>query len=134
MNKISRIDNFTADSKSKYGLEAGGTSYMINKDFYIEVLSSYDIEKIGEPNILKPVWSRIKLINGDIISVTSSGAFLELKDFEGFLECRPESSSKEGEPSFDRFIKENISKIGKDMISSNPMTLEERKKLITSRI
>lgn len=134
MNRISKIDNFTSDFKSKYGLEAGGSSYVVKKDLYVEVISSYEIETIGEPNILKPIWSRIKLIKDDLLSVTSQGVFLELKDFEGFLECRPESSSKDGEPSFDKFDKESISKIGKDMISSNPMTFEERKKLITNRI
>jgi hypothetical protein len=134
MAKISKIDNFVKDFKSKYGLESEGTSYVVTKEFYVEVISSYKIEKIGEPPIVKPQWSKIKLEKNDIISVTSSGVFAEIKGFDGFLECKPERYSKEGEPSFDRFEKSNLSKIGKDMITSKPMTFEEREKLIITRI
>lgn len=134
MNKISKIDNFTRDFKSKYGLESEGSSYIVKNDFYVDVISSYEIEEIGNPPLVKPVWSRIKLINGDLISVTSQGVFVELKDFEGFIECRPETTSKEGEPSFDKFERAKLNKIGYDMIESKPMTFEERKKLIINRI
>ena len=72
-------------------------------------------------------------MQNDIISVTKSGCFTQLKDYDGFVECKPENLSKEGEPKFDRFPKEMLRKIGKDIINSKPMTFEERGKIIIAR-
>jgi len=134
MSKILKIDNFAKSNKSKYGLESGGTCYLVKSPFYLEVISSYEIESLGKPNKLKEVWSKVKVAPEDIISVTDSGCFLQLKDITGFVECRPEIFSKKGEPDFDTFPKESLTRIGMDMIDSNPMTFEERKKLIITRI
>lgn len=133
MSRILKIDNFEKDFEPKYGLDSGGSCYIIKKSFPLEVISSYDIEELEEPKKLKPVWSSIKCLEGDIISITKSGSFIQFKDYIGFIECRPENISKKGEPDFDRFPKDMIKKIGKNMIDSKPMTLEERAKLIIAR-
>jgi len=134
MRRIFKIDNFTKDSKSKYGLDSGGSCYIVTQPFHIEIISAYPIEVLGTPNKLKYEWNKIKLYNDDVISVTNSGCFVELKGYDGFIECRPERTSKEGEPSYDRFPIKSLEKIGKGMISSNPMSFEERKKVVITRV
>jgi hypothetical protein len=133
MPRILKIDNFEKDFKPEYGLDSDGSCYIVKSPFYIEIISSYEIEELGTPPKIKPVWSRIKLMQNDIISVTKSGCFAQLKDYDGFVECKPENLSGEGEPKFDRFPKEMLRKIGKDIINSKPMTFEERGKIIIAR-
>ncbi len=133
MPRILKIDNFEKEFKPEYGLDSEGSCYIVNSPFYVEIISTYETEELGTPAKVKPIWTRIKLLQNDIISSTKSGCFLQLKDYDGFIECRPERLSKEGEPSFDRFPKEMLRKIGKDIINSKPMDFEERRKLRISR-
>jgi hypothetical protein len=41
----------------------------------------------------------------------------------------PNDKTKPGEPSFDKFPQEDLKKIGKDLINSQSMGFEERKKI-----
>lgn len=136
MTKITKIDDFVSDFGSMYGLEAKGNCYLVNSDFYLEIISSYDEDKSIEGDIkyVTPFWSRIKVSDGDLISVTKNGCYLELKDFDGFVECRPEIESKDTEPKFDKFPNEYLDSIGKNILSSKPMSFEERKKVTMSRL
>ena len=133
MSRILKIDNFQKDFKTEYGLDSDGSCYIVKSPFYIEIISSYEIEELGKPAKVKPIWSKIKLLQNDVISSSVGGCFVQLKDYDGFIECRPENLSKEGEPKFDRFPKEMLRKIGKDVINSKPMSFEERNKLIIAR-
>lgn len=133
MPRILKIDKFTDSFKSSYGLETG-FCYLVKSPFYLEIISSYEIVEIGEAPSVKPVWSKIKAAPEDLLSVTNSGCFIELNDYNGFIECRPERTSKEGDPSFDSFPSNSLNKIGKDMIDCKPMAMEERKKVIIVRI
>jgi hypothetical protein len=133
MPRILKIDNFEKDFKPEYGLDADGSCYLVISSFYLEIISSYETEELGTPPKIKPVWTRIKLLQNDMISITKAGCFVQLKDYEGFVECMPENLSKEGEPKFDTFPKEMLRKIGKDIIDAKPMTFEERGKLIIAR-
>lgn len=134
MPRITKLDDFSKDSKSRYGLESGGSCYIVKDPFYLEIIELYKIEKIETPQTLKTQWSKIKTMEGDLISVTDSGCFIELVGYNGFVECRPEKIGKEGEPSFDSLPQGYLEKIGRDMIDSNPMTFDERGKVIMSRI
>lgn len=134
MPRILKLDKFAAVSKSNYGLESGGTCYVVKEPFYLEIIESYDIDKIEDPQTLKIKWSKIKTADGDLISVTDSGCFIELVEYNGFVEYRPENLKKEGVPSFDSMPVGSLKKIGKDMINSTPMPFDERGKVIMSRI
>lgn len=134
MPRILKIDNFTKEHKSNYGLDSGGTCYMVKEPFYLEIIQSYDIDKIQVPQTLKMKWGKIKVSKGDIISVTDSGCFVELEGYNGFVECRPEKIEKSGEPSFSSLPGEYLKKLGKDMINSVPMSFEDRNKVIITRI
>lgn len=133
MSRILKIDNFENEFKPEYGLDSDGSCYLVKSTFTAEIISSYEIEEIAKPPKIKPIWSKIKLNENDVISVTKAGCFLQLNDYDGFVECRPENLSKEGQPKFDKFPKEMLRKIGKDIINSKPMTFEERTKLIVAR-
>lgn len=133
MPRILKIDNFQKDFKTEYGLDADGSCYIVKDSFYIEIISSYEIEELGKPQKVKPVWSKIKLMQNDVISSSIGGCFVQLKDYDGFIECRPENLSKEESPKFDAFPKELLRKIGKDVINCKPMSFEERAKLIIAR-
>jgi hypothetical protein len=135
MTRISKINDFVSDFESKYGLDAGGSCYIVKNDFYLEIISSYEDDKSieGPLKYINPVWSKIKVTEGDLISVTKNGCFIEIKEVEGFVECRPEPTSKEMEPKLDRFPDDYLEKIGNDIISSKPMSFEERKKIIITR-
>jgi|694.fasta_scaffold03069_29 hypothetical protein len=134
MPRILKIDNFEKDAKPKYGLGSDGTCYMVKETFYLEIAETYTVEEIGDPNLLKTKWAKIKTLEGDMISISNSMAFIELKGFTGFVECRPENKTKEGEPNFDALPPEYLEKIGKGLIGSNPMTFEERRKAVIARI
>ena len=117
MSSILKIDQFQKDFKSKYGLDADGSCYLIKSSFYLEIISSYESENKESNHIskVKPIWTRINTHDGDVISVTTSGCFIQLNDYTGFIECRPENISKEGEPKFDKFPDDMLKKIGKDI-------------------
>jgi len=134
MPRILNIDKFQKEFKTEYGLDSDGSCYIVKNPFYVEIVSSYEIEELGKPAKVKPVWTKIKLLQNDVISSSNGGCFVQLKDYDGFIECRPENLSKEGEPKFDRFSKEMLRKIGKDIINSKPMSFEKRSKLIVARI
>jgi len=134
MPRILKIDSFSKEFKSNYGLDSGGTCYMVKEPFYLEIIQSYDIDKIQTPQTLKMKWGRIKTTKGDLISVTDSGCFIELVGYNGFVECRPEKIEKGGTPSFSSLPGEYLKKIGKDLINSTPMSFDDRNKVIITRI
>lgn len=135
MPNILKIDQFQKDFKSKYGLDADGSCYLVKSPFYLEIISAYDREdkKSNHISKVKPVWTRINTQDGDVISVTASGCFIQLNDYTGFIECRPENLSNEEEPKFDKFPNDMLKKIGKDIIDSKPMSFEERSKITIAR-
>lgn len=134
MPRILDLDKFAAVSKSHYGLESGGTCYIVKNPFNLEIIESYDIDRVENPQTLKIKWAKIKTAQGDLISVTDSGCFIELQEYKGFVECRPENTNKGESPSFAAMPVGSLKKIGKDMINSLPMTFDERGKVIMSRI
>ena len=130
MARILKIDNFTKTSPSFYGLEGDGSCYMVTKPFSLDILVSYNTKgKIGDVNYLEPTWASFDCSKGDLITCNKNGCYIEPQKSESFVECRPNKKTKPGEPSFDRFPKENLKKEGKDLINSSPMDFAERKKI-----
>lgn len=134
MARILKLDKFSNNSKSMYGLEGDGACFIVKKPFYVEVLSFYNREAEGDIIKLTPSWTRIKLQNGDLISVTKEECYVELKDFEGFIPCRPENPASEETPSFSKFEIENLDRIGKNVMKSKPMPFDERKNVTVVRV
>ena len=136
MARIFKIDNFTENFPSFYGLEGDGTCYMVTKPFSLDILVSYKIKgKIGDINHLEPDWTEFECSEGDLITCNKNGCYIEPQKSEAFVECRPNKKTKPGEPSFDTFPKDNLKKEGKDLINSLSMDFKERKKItITSGI
>lgn len=134
MGNILKIDDFTKDSKSKYGLESGGTCYLVKEPFYLEAIIFYEKDESGGVHKLNPSWVRIKTQKDDLISVTNDGCYIELKDYDGYLECRPESISSKESPKFDRFSLKNLQKTGKNLLKCNPMIFDERKNVSITRV
>ena len=134
MGNILKIDNFSNEFKSKYGLESNGNCYIVKDPFYVEVITFYKKEYSDEIPKLIPSWTRIKAEKDDLISITNSGCYIEIKGYTGYLECRPEIISKKGSPSFDKFPEQKLEMIGKNLLKCNPMTFEERKNVSIARI
>jgi len=134
MASILKIDNFARDNKIRYGLVSGGSCYAIKDSFYLDILGSYEITDLQKPETVKCIWSRVKCQPGDTITVSNSGCFIEFKDFDGFVECRPTDLDKEGNPDFSKFPEEFLNRIGTNMLSSRPMSMEDRKKITIIRI
>lgn len=134
MERILKIDQFVKSFPSKYGLASDGSYYDVLEDFYCEALISYEKKgKIGEVDYLEPVWQKFKAIKEDTIISSLSGAYLQPKDYEELIEIRPTSFSNEGDPSFDRFNKKILYRIGKDITQKKIMDSESKGKLILIR-
>ena len=130
MARILKIDNFTDAFPSFYGLEGDGTCYSVKNSFSINILISYDVKgKMGDIDYLEPTWSQYQCQEGDLITCNKNGCYIEPKSSEYFVECMPNDKTKPGEPSFDKFPQEDLKKIGKDLINSQSMGFEERKKI-----
>ncbi len=135
MNRILKIDNFVKDFPSIYGLDADGTCYQVNDSFFLEVLTGYDSKgKISGVNYFEPTWSKFRCDKGDLITVSKSGCFIQPKDSEGFMECRPESLTPEGEPKLEAIPKKFITKIAKDVMDIHSLSFEDRNKIASARI
>jgi hypothetical protein len=134
MGRVKPLDLYKKDFPSLFGLEFG-EYYETLEDFFLEVIDSYRVssEKTGI-KYLKPEWSRIRSIQGDLITVNHSGAYLIPKGEEFFIPCKPEFISKKEEPSFDKFPINFLKKIGKDVVEGHSMGFEDRKKIIFTRI
>jgi hypothetical protein len=134
MSRILKIDQFTKDFPSFYGLEGDGTCYIITSTFNLEILVSYNSKgKIGDVNYLEPKWEQYKGLEGDLITCNKNGCFIEPKSLEYFVECRPSNKTNTGEPNFNKFPIESLKKQGKNLINSFTMGFEERGKItITS--
>jgi hypothetical protein len=139
MNKILKINNFTEESGSRYGLDTGGTCYIVKKPFHAELNVFYNREPYGKGIKLTPSWAKIKLENGDMISVTDDECYVELKGFNGFLQCRPDGlldkkDAKLEEPNFISFPIENLERIGKNILKCKPMAFDDRKNVSVVRV
>lgn len=134
MGNILKIDKFSNVSKSLYGLEANGNCYTVKEPFYLEAIIFYDKDFSGEIPKLSPSWAKLKAEKGDIISVTNEGCYIELNDYPGYIECRPETLSDKESPKFDKFPEDNLVKIGQNLLKCKPMTFEERKNVSMIRV
>lgn len=135
MSRIIKIDQYTKDFPSKYGLDADGSCYEVQEDFPIEGLLSYNT--INSPKygkILEPLWSKFIAKAKDLIMSSKNGCYIKLSDRDGFVECRPISTTKSGEPQMLAFRKEVLVKIGKDAMNAYPMSFEEREQIIQERV
>lgn len=134
MRKIDKIDQFNQAFPIKYGLDADGACYEVQGDLFIEALLNY--EEHDSPaygKYLEPIWTKILANIGDLILSSKNGTFIKFQDHIGFVECKPVQDTKPGEPPMLRFPKESLKKIGNDLMSSNPMSLEERELIKTER-
>lgn len=135
MGRILKIDNFVKDFPSIYGLDADGTCYQVNDSFYVEVLTGYESKgTISGIPYFEPKWTKFVCNKGDVIVASKSGCYIQPKDTEGFMECRPESKSPEGEPKLEAIPKDFLTKIAKDVINTNSLSFSERNKITSSRI
>ena len=134
MQRIIKLDQFASSFPSIYGLECG-FCYEVLDGFELEILSDYQNKGTiqGLP-YLESVWSVIKSREGDIIATTKRSCFIKLVDYEGVVECRPVRLSKEGEPSFDKFDKDYLKRIGMDVIEMTPLSKQDKNKICLSRI
>ena len=131
MSRILKIDRFIKDFPSKYGLDADGSCYEIKRDMFIEAVLSYiDSESAEYGKCLEEVWSRIIGKKGSIIISSKNGTFIKPIGYDGFIECRPERDTKIGEPPMLKYQIGDLEKIGKDIISCNPMSFEDMHKLL----
>ena len=134
MGNILKIDKFSNVSKSLYGLEANGNCYTVKEPFYLEAITSYEKDSSGEMKKITPSWNKIRAEKDDLISVVKDGCYIELNDYPGYIECRPESLSDKESPKFDKFPEDNLERIGQNLLKCKPMTFEERKNLLMTRL
>jgi hypothetical protein len=135
MPRILKIDQFVKDFPSMYGLNADGTSYNIQHDITIEALLSYTESESAEyGKCLEAVWSKIVANKGGIIMASKNGVFFKPIDYEGFIECRPVSDTKIGEPQMLRFKNGDLKEIGKGLINCHPMSFEDMDEIIKQKI
>jgi len=134
MERILKIDNFEKNFPTKYGLDSDGSCYEVITPFKIEILSGYTepANKKGI-NYRDPIWEDFTTSDGDVILSSKNGAFIILKNSEGYIDCRPARSSNQQEPNMDTFPKDSINKIGKDLYRIRAMSFEDRKKITTTR-
>ena len=135
MSRILKIDQFAKDFPSIYGLSADGTSYNIIQDITIEALLSYresDSAEYGK--CLEAVWTKIVANKGGMIMASKNGVFFKPINYEGYIECRPLSDTKIGEPQMLKFTNKDLEEIGKGLINCHPMSFEDMNKIIKQKI
>lgn len=134
MTRILKIDQYTNDFPSIYGLDADGSCYEIIGGLLLDALLSYkEIESIEHGKYFEPIWTRILTIKGDLILSSKNGAFIKFMDHVGFVPCKPGQETKPGEPPMLGFPPDFIKKIGKDLMNDKPMSFEERNEVIKER-
>jgi hypothetical protein len=135
MSRILKIDNFTKDFPSVYGLDADGTCYEVKEPFYLEVIIGYESKgTISGVKYFEPTWSKIKCEKGDLITASKSGCYLQAKGSEGFMECKPVSETPEGSPGLENIPSKFMNKVGKDLMNIRPLSFEERNKITSARL
>jgi hypothetical protein len=135
MSRILKIDNFTNDFPSVYGLDADGTCYEVKEPFYLEVIIGYESKgTISGVKYFEPKWSKIKCEKGDLITASKSGCYLQAKGSEGFMECKPVSETPEGSPGLENIPSKFMNKVGKDLMNIRPLSFEERNKITSARL
>ena len=135
MSRILKIDNFTKDFPSVYGLDADGTCYEVKEPFYLEVIIGYESKgTISRVKYFEPTWSKIKCEKGDLITASKSGCYLQAKGSEGFMECKPVSETPEGSPGLENIPSKFMNKVGKDLMNIRPLSFEERNKITSARL
>lgn len=130
MNSIKKIQDFTSDIKSNYGLDGIGYFYEILDPFDIEILVGYDKESSKGETKIK--WGKIKTKIGDLISVGKNKTYFHPEDFEGFVECRP--VKKEYSTLWNKLADDSkIKKMGKTPTGNRPLLMSERDELSLNR-
>jgi len=134
MRRIEKIDQFIKSNPTKYGLDADGCFFEVKEEFYIECIEDYkkDGEFLGV-NTLKPVWTKMKALPGDILVVNKNSSYIIPKGEETYIECKPFQIIKDKGLNNLVYSKDKLIKIGKDVIKSKSMPLKDRLKITLSR-
>lgn len=132
MARVLKLDDFSRDFPSKWGLEANGSCYEVNEPFEIDVIIGYDDAQEGKTHYKKPKWNVYNTQDGDTLVCSQNGVFLVPKDKDLFVECCPKDIQKNKGIGFGTFPMDKLTKIGIGAVRAIPMPFEQREKLVTS--
>jgi hypothetical protein len=134
MRRIEKIDQFIKDNPTKYGLDADGYFFEVKEDFYIECIESYAKEgKMSGIDVLKPIWTKMKAVPGDILVVNRNSSYIIPKGMDDYMECKPLQILKDKDLQDPVYTKDKLIKIGKGVFKSKPMSFKDRLKITLSR-